>query len=524
MYQVMLVDDEAMVLEGLQKIIDWKSYGFNICSVADDGISCLKMLEEVNPDLIITDIKMRQMDGLEMLCEIRKLDIVQPKVVFLTGYNEFEYAKQALDYQARNYILKPILEEELLAILIQIKEELDSNKKINQVLISYEKNNLQTTLSDLSQNKVSEDKKKSLDTILNLSQDFQYIAGIIHIGILQEIPDEVFAGIYADVSRKLDDLIMSESHNKDTRCLSFNIDKLNLGLFIAYNKEIFIQEYLQRLSFWLKNDLIESNKFSIVMSYGNTVNSLNDFDESYRNAKYAIRFSVYYDNRTLICYDEIKEVKLNKISYNNLIPERNLIQAIVTSQYEDIYAFFSSNFMKIKLEKVLYEEIIIYVNKIYFNIMQELDKNNVEDVYENKAYLLSLNERIPPINVLMKEILNFAIWSSDKIQNQSKKSNATSEIVDYIQKHYKENITLKSIAEHFYLNPVYLGQIFQKNLQIGFKKYLENIRLEESKKLLKTTNKPVYEVAYAVGYNDPEYYSRVFQKAYGLTPSQYKNQ
>lgn len=524
MYKVILVDDEKIVLEGLKKIIDWKSLGYEIVGTADDGKSCLQLLESIAPDLIITDIKMREIDGLELINIIRKKLEKQPKVIFLTGYNEFSYAKEALRHQARNYLLKPVVEDELVESLIQIKKELDNEKQMNVAIDDYKKINIQNNISALLEEKTSQKSADFLQDHTKLSDYDYYRCGEIQIRPVQTNEVKNLVDIKSMIEEKCDQVLAGYNLSDSMESYLFRINENTIGLLMAYNSDYQIHEYIERLSSRLKNMLPASRDYTISVFYGKKVTQLSDFHISYETAEYASKFMIYYDARSQITYTDIKDYTITKIDYSKLIEVETLVKAVVTNEYDVIYSFFSTNFMIFKKDRVAIEDIIVYVNNIFMDCSKELEEYCPALTYEKEGLFYSIKERMPSINTLMKETLEFALWVSDRIKESGKKTTMKDEIVDYINEHFREDITLKMIAKKFYVNPVYLGQALHKKLNIGFKKYLENLRMEEAKKLLKTTDKPIYEIAFEVGYNDPEYFSRVFYKAYGMTPSQYKQQ
>lgn len=523
MYRVILVDDESIVLEGLQRIIDWKSLGYQIIATADDGSTCLKLLETITPDLIITDIKMRKMDGIELIESIRNMNIDQPKVIFLTGYNEFSYAKEALRYRARNYILKPIVEDELVQSLVQVKKELDKEKSMSSVIDDYRKIHIQSQITGLLEQNTADESLEYLFNNTHLDRYDFYRCGIVRIRPAKT--NEISLDkVRRTVEERCNEAIDSYGLSDRIEGYLFRIKEHSIGMLLAYHSDYEIHEYIERLSERLKNMLPISTAHHITVSYGKKVKQMVDFHLSYKTAIQASKFMIYYDSRTQITYSDIKQYTINKIDYNKLIPVDKLIKAVITNEYDAIYSFFSLNFMVFKKDRVSIDDIIIFINKIFMDCTKELKEYCPEENYSQNDLFYSIKERMPSLSILMKEVLDFALWVSDTIKESGKKSTNKDDIVDYINAYFRENITLKMIAEKFYVNPVYLGQVLQKKLKIGFKKYLENLRMEESKKLLKTTDKPIYEIAFEVGYNDPEYFSRVFYKAYGVTPSQYKQQ
>jgi len=524
MYSVILVDDENIVLEGLKKIIDWNSLGFKIIGTADDGKSCLKLLQTMSPDLIISDIKMREIDGLELISIIRSEIEKQPKVIFLTGYNDFGYAKEALKQRARNYLLKPIVEDELIDSLIQVKSELDAEKKINVVIGDYEKINTQNKVAGLLLDSSLDESLDFLNNNTNLPDYDYFRCGEIQIRPVQTREIQQLPKIKTMIEDRCNQVLDGYNLSDEMESFLFPINELNFGLLMAYNSDYQIHEYIERLSSRLKNMIPMNNEYTIHVSYGKKVKKLSRFQKSYETAEYASKFLIYYDNRSQITYTDIEDYSITKIDFSKILTVDSLVKAVVTNEYETIYSYFSSNFMVFKKDRVNMDDVIIFVNKIYLDCNKELENYCPSLTYDKEELFYSIKERMPTISTLMKEVLDFSLWVSDCIQESGKKSTTKDEIVEYIDEHFRESITLKMIAEKFYVNPVYLGQALQKKLKIGFKKYLENLRMEEAKRLLRTSDKPIYEIAFEVGYNDPEYFSRVFYKAYGTTPSQYKHQ
>jgi Response regulator containing CheY-like receiver domain and AraC-type DNA-binding domain len=419
LFKVLIVDDEAIIRKGLKNIIDWNNYNCYICGEASDGIEGMELIKAEKPDIIITDIRMPEIDGLDMIKNTREI-IPNCKIIILTGYRDFDYLQKAIKIGAFDYILKPSKVQDIITVLKKSVEELEKLKK-KEAEIEKIKKSLEDKIPELKQ-------KLLYDIIFNLKTD------------LKNVEEE------------------------------------------------------------LKLYKINFNEFVIIL----VENKENDYNAKEDNQLYRIgvlnTFSDVFSDSFGIHFITLSEEKLIFI----LQPNESKIE-IMEKIYEKIDAFneIVAQFFNIKvaigvsgLGVGVYElsaRMKEAEEALYFNATTN---NTIEE--DNKVYLESHDLRSDTLSITIKKAM------------------------DYIEKNYNKHITLNVLSEQIYISSSYLSRIFANELGKNFVDYLNEVRIEKAKAYLCSDNYKTYEVADMVGIKDAHYFSKIFKKYTGLTPSEYR--
>lgn len=525
--KVLLVDDEPFIRKGLAALIDWESEGYYIAAEASNGYRGIQLLEHEEFDLIISDIKMPQMDGIEFLSYVRTNKISNARFIFLSGYYDFQYAKNAILNGCCDYVLKPIQKDELLLTIRRIIEEYREESRSHKQKKDVENITIKHHLKAIILGRHDE------DSLRYLRENMKFDGKLAYIHIEISLNDERFNGLSKErkkeTQRKLYEcailLIKDWSSfviydmTRHTQCYDF-------GLIYCCNmlneKNITEDEWLE----WLRIELSERIGYEILFYIGGKVNQIEQLADSYREAMMirAFRFSRQtrsqvldtYSNESKFNYsleDKLKD-KLDELLHMIEINDKLKIKEISRDLYRNI--------MDKETEPKVVNRSVQYLQYRLLGLAynQEADINQEEIMQYIRDTIFSPSTKY-------KNEIKFQLFAeefSDYLaQSRQNKSNETIHLIESeIEEKYADNISLKYLAEKYYFNSAYLGQLFKKQYGCAFKDYLNRIRLRKAAELILSTNKKVYEIAEDVGYKNQEYFINKFEKEYGMTPTRFR--
>lgn len=527
MIRVLIVDDEPFIRQGLKILIDWEAYGFQIVDEAACGKDAIEFIKNNKYDLVITDIKMPNINGMEMIEYLRKYGYDKLKIIVLSGYYEFSYAKQAIKYNVTDYILKPIQKEELVRVLQEFKDEYEKEIEKTQTRVHTEKAALERNLNAICSG-VCE--PKNLEYV---SSKLPFNGHLRYISIEMNMNDEQFNILTnkekSDAIGKLL-LVVNEFLGEYKDCAFIDIDKRNevYGVSFIYAKEMSQkrnlreQEYILNLQEYIKEQVVYAFNFYI----GQMVESLQELNLSCKSAVIARSFQNYRCDKEIAYYDEMATVKSNaygikKEELDELVQytEENNIDKI-DECIDRIYLELEKNnvdpsFIRISIDYLLCQ--YIYIAR---ELDPEVDRTEIFQ-YINQCVFEGTLARGSKKH-FGKFVKEFADYLMQLRQNNS--NDILKKVEKEIESHYMENLSLKSLSEKYYINSAYLGQIFKKKYSMSFKDYLNNYRIDRASELLTRTNDKVCNIAQLAGYNSLDYFISKFVAAKGKTPLQYRKQ
>lgn len=500
MLKVLIADDEPYVREGIKNIINWNECGFIICGEGTDGEDTYQKVCDLKPDLVLIDIKMHRKPGLDVIRDLKKKGFVG-KFIIVSEYSEFSYAKDAMKYGVKSYLLKPIDKDELLDILKEIKKESFHEKNLNINIESKFELIKEQVLSQLCLNKQLEEDKEIFKYIKSKS---------LYIALISNDKNKFDNDNVID----LEDLIKEKLPTKNT-----NIFKVkNRVAIIFYDKSI---EYIYSVLKKIKTQIEKEMKKNLFITIGQEVNNINKINYSYESAKELMKNKYLYLNEGIIYKDKIKNIINSPFSEEQII--NNLYSYIEIGEVNEIEKSFLL-LEKVILEKKYNEEQIKALLTTYYiklkdniisnyNLKESLDMDNkiiIEEIYSKNS---------------LHEVIKFLI---DKFSNISKyvasnsKGKGIKRIIKYVDNKYYSDLKLEGLAEIFNYNSSYLGKLFKDTTGKNFNTYLDNVRIEQAKKLLVENKLKVYEVCEKVGYKNIDYFYCKFKKYVGISPLNYK--
>lgn len=531
MYKVIFVDDEILTREAIAENTPWDEAGFVLAGTAANGREAIALLEESPSDLLITDICMPIMDGIELSAYVQK-HFPETLVMIISGYDEFEYAKQALKNGVTEYILKPITSFELKEELVKIKERLDveCSKKnhIEKIQQAYEQNIPMLREHFLNRllegNGSRNDVKEQLEKLeLTVQGDYQAVVFI-------EMEDSsVFFENYADVSY---DLILFSIVNITGELLENNPHSVvfqnvnNRCVVIFFHEtEGKLQEMIQEAGRQIIDAMWKYMQTKVSVVIGETVSCPEDWQQSYENAKYAGEFRFLMDEHEFI-YGRDFAVKREwrRIPTNTWV--ERLVLLIKLNQKEDIENAVVEFFDELRSSRADRQTVFLHIQNVVLTILITLEEGEIdlgEGMQVETSFINQLNE-FRHLSQIQDKFLSLCWKLSDSIAGKRESSNQKLAVLamDYIEKNYKNpDITLNTVCDSLSVSVSYFSMIFKNQTKETFIEALTRVRIEKARKLFETTSMKNYEIATSVGYHDPHYFGAIFKKQMGMTPTEY---
>lgn len=536
MFKILIVDDEEIIRRGLKNIINWESLECVVCGEAGDGIEGINLIKELRPDIIIADINMPGIDGLKMIKETKSI-IPDSKIIILTGYRDFAYIQEALKLGAFEYVLKPSKIEDLTAItkraISEIKFKKEKEKEINDLKKHYEK-------------RIPIIKQKMLyDIIFNINVKNDEIINELKIYNI-DINDFVILLIETNDDNNDDDSsqmylfgvvnTFEEIFSEDltVNCITINNKKT---VFIVQpknekdiaEKEIFMNIICKKAEN-LQNLIKKCFGFTITIAISKIGTGPYDLSKKTKEAFECLDYKLYMDKNSVILYDNIEKMKTQSDPSLLKSHEKKLIQSIksgndknVKNVIKELFEYTSAKIFDSEKVKNIYSNIIKTVYKLKINNENKSDIVNAENMVDSVYEMFDNCTEITEFNAAFEEAC-VSVVSKVNNYNQKNVNQTLLKAIEYIKENYNKSITLTDVAEHTYVSIYYLCRMFTKEIGKNFVDYLNEIRIEKAKEYLINNNYKTYEVAELVGIKDAHYFSKIFKKYTGTTPSEFKTQ
>lgn len=473
MYKVLIVDDEKFVIKSLIATINWNEFNFEIVGQASNGIKAFEYIIDLKPDLVFTDVKMPGLGGLEL---IKKVNEASLKVLFvvISGYADFNYVQNAMNYGAMGYCLKPFNENEIINILLKAANVLNA-------------------------------KKASLEAKL-----LGYIDDMSHEGKCEA--SEIFESLGFEYSEGRNILILA-SIGVGKVCFPGNTKYINLK--IGSTKNVYLLEASQ---YNYIKEFIAASFPENVKGIGVSV-SLCLYEEMSKSIDNAIIKAYNYfitSSNGLFEKDILSQIEFNSsiLQLENVIDNRDIpsIKKVLNS----LMVMFAQNIFDIR-----------HALRIYNLIMSFLYSMNTvkyEDYIHKYEQLIGMFDNVQHMFAYLMELLSKQITLNGEHCSEEIRNEMFKNILAYVNENYCKDISIQSISQKFIVNPSYLCQLFRKNVNITFTDYLTRMRILSASNLLKTTKLLNSEIAERVGYDDYHYFARVFKKVTRKTLSEFRTE
>ncbi|GAA0382156.1 response regulator [Paenibacillus motobuensis] len=527
MYKVLLADDEILDLEGMKQFIPWSDLGLEVVAAVSNGFSACEVLEQQEIDILVTDVNMPNMSGLE-LARIAIQKSANIRIIFVSGYQDFHYVKQALSLKACSYVLKPMDDNELVASLKSIIEELREEKRRKETEEQFQhlkpmaKNDLLLRLLEGEPVLGTNEQMKKLVSAYGLD----YLEAPLCVAVLEI--DELNLKSARNEWNKVQESVAHSLPDWSLQQLQEVIQDQGMHWCKLSRNRLAVVLHtplLERSMEEMRTALNLEIAVPITIGLGGKVEDIFRLPISYKQALEALDGKMFFGRGQLIRYENVRKAPELKDARTLDIRLDALFKAMVTYDLVKIHDEIDNLFLS---ASTLRSKFTIYnlATYIIFKLDQYLHTID-EDLFEMLGMELDSLDVVLEFE-MMEDIRSWLIRRVFEISEMihekeaSKNSRLIREIMKMVKGRLRENITLKDIAQQFSFSPNYLGYIFKEEVGKSFSEVLITMRMERARELLKDPTLKIYEVADQVGYRYIPYFSKQFRETFGMTPAEYR--
>ena len=500
MLNVLIIDDEPNVRLGLRKIVPWEENGFQVCGEGQDAEDGFEKIITLSPDIVLIDIKLPGKLGTDVIKEAREAGFTG-KFIIISGYSNFEYAKTGIKYGVKSYILKPVDEDELMDLLLELKTEIENEKQWQQEkkIVQYTK--LQNFILDENDEDI-EDRK--------IREEYSKYESF-RIALISEVDSH-------GKKIKLEELVKDQLKSYG----DVDVIKIDAGILILFKD--FNSKRIDNISDELKKKLDKTLHENIFITLGCEVDNIKKIKQSYKEAKKLLSKRFLLLEKGIISDESLEKIDNSPaLNFDGIIEK--IYSYVEISDVEKIILEFKE-LQKLVIQRNYSEEQVkVMCIKIFLDLKEKL--NSDYDVSEIK--IKSNEEIIENIysKISLKNVIEYLMEYFNNIANQiggTSSENIIKRVINYMNTNYYKDLKLETLAEIFSYNSAYLGKLFKSNVGENFNTYLDKIRIEKAKYLLVEEKLKVYQVCEKVGYKNIDYFHSKFKKYVGTSPLNYKKQ
>ncbi|GFN33327.1 response regulator transcription factor [Paenibacillus xylaniclasticus] len=525
MHSAILVDDEQFVRLGLRALIDWEAAGFHIIGEADNGEDALALIDRLKPDLVVTDIRMPVLDGLELIRRTRAgqstLEGSATSFIIISGFDDFKYAQQAVRYGVSDFLLKPIDEKELTSALKRLDEELSRDKVLRgkkEQLVNG------SVMEALIKGEMSEAEVDVWAARLGIERGARLYYMFIepndlhpwYEGDIVSFDDErivhAVKGALISVLGRTESPYVHRHRNRFGVVISA-ADLAYTGGEIGRFAERLLWEVEQRVD----------RPFYIYV--GQQVEGLHMVGAAYQSAREALQYKYMEDEPRIIIHHPSKYAPAPFVHADPQLI-KSMLEHLEERNAEELQQAIDALFEQFRAKRFVPAAVKAAIHQCVSGIVSVLQSVEVDAMEMNSAEpIISWHDLNLTPSELKRLFQAFVAESAGQLASRRKElaKGGVQKVKAFIEANYRENMSLKSIAARFFMNPVYLGQLFKKTYGVYFNDFLLQLRVEEAKRLLRKTDLRIYEVAEQVGFNNADYFVTQFEKLERMTPSEYRN-
>jgi two-component system, response regulator YesN len=523
-YKVFLVEDEIVTREGIRDNVDWKSAGFEFCGEAPDGEVALPLIETSKPDLLITDIKMPFMDGLQLSRIIRE-HMPWIKIVILSGHDEFNYAKTAINVGVAEYLLKPVSSEDLIRVLQKIALSLDQEAR--------ERDSLKQ-LKEQAEDSIVLLREKFL---LRLVMGGVSTAEAIEQG--QRLGLNVVSKYYMVLLIKIE--LFNNENTYDYREYQM-VEELVLNLAGNNPNVLYTKREMQELVLILKGDSLEQiqqegaflvnliqqegrskTNCQLIVEMGQPQQRLGDIHRSLNEAMVKAKNIAEY-SRIKKSIGSLEQAEVLKVEHNAL---SDYLKFGNLQDIDNFFALYLQPINEIAVRSELVKnyglmDIVLTVSQFVGDLGGKVEQ--IAPDFNSIERLIQDAKTVDQMNIELKNLIARALNFRDR-QTNHQRTILIQEAKTFIENNFSDpDLHMNGVAAKFNLSSSHFSTVFSQEVGETFRDYLNNLRIDRARELLRTTNIKCSEIAYQCGYNDSHYFSTVFKKKTGFSPQQYRGQ
>lgn len=533
MFKVFLVEDEIVVREGLRKNIQWEQYGFSFAGDAPDGELALPLIRQIQPDLLLTDIKMPFMDGLA-LSELVRKELPQTKIVIISGYDDFTYAQQAIRMGVEQYLLKPVIKEKLVELLVSLHKKMEAEQRQREYLTMFQREAQeyeafsrrrffeQIVTGGLSVSEISET-AKSMEIDLN-APGYNILLFSLSSAAYDGSAPEGYTAALAKLQDRVTQYFLSRGE-----LILFRWNITTHAVLIKGGAEEIASRTAQCVADIRALCQEAGREVNWHIACGSPVSRLSALPVCFSEASRIHSFRYLCPEEHILTEESIRSMRASRGTISEPgkpeIEQERVRGFFASGSAEEIESFIGQLLRSAGEEGVPVSMFCRYLTMtVYFAAAAYLDsigchaesfwppelrpKDNIATPEEARNY--------------MRQIMLHAIRLRDR-ESRKQQKDLLNKAIGFIDEHYpEETISLDKVAQKVNISPNYFSAMFSQEIGQTFVEYLTAKRISEAKRMLRQTEMRSSEIAFAVGFRDSHYFSFVFKKVSGCTPSEYR--
>lgn len=521
MYKLLIVDDEHIEIEALKYIISNSNLPINKIQTANNGRKAIQEASSFSPDFIIMDIKMPGISGIES-AKIIKETLPYCKIIFLSAYNYFDYAKEAITIGASDFLIKPVANEDLINVLekmIKLTKAEIMNREV-QLSIEYKFKQISSYFENELINYIlfAECKESQIIEYFNaLNIEFNYLYCLI-MELDTNTIEDASSLKETMIKRRVIKIIKQDLASLSFQCLANYNKNIIYTLLLTDNKidTNDIESVLNKTSCYIEANLLINNRL-VISSSTEDIMSIKDMFINFK------QYLLTHPSIRISCAPEIQQKSSRYIldNENKLLESILLVNEssslVIVKDYIDW--LYSQNYNLDTIKQYIYD-LLIFIEK---SICIKINKCFHSTIIINTNYKFQLNNILSKSNLycFLQEQVSYFI-SLVKQHNTVQSDSVIDRVCSYINNNYMNNISLKKVSSEVNLSSHYLSKLFKEEKSVTFSEYLSQVRITKSKELLKTTDLAINVIGFKVGYNDSNYFTRAFKNSESITPKEYR--
>lgn len=531
--RVLIADDEPMVCVVVKKCIYWEKLGLELAGVASDGQELMDLIKKEKPDIVITDISMPELSGLDLIETVRK-EGAACRFIIISGYRQFEYARKALKNSVDDYLLKPINEQEINESLERLRASILDEKMHGKKVVDTLKADIKKDRENIN--------RMFLMQMLEKGSAFLEDAE----NVKREYGLELGSGIYQAIEAKFD-ILAEEDSSAGLSSIQNKLVNIFKKIFEKESREIFVLEEAQRLLIGVNYDsAYKSNFFEKCQKfyeYGKNIvelfvgftltvgisaahETLLEFPQAFKEAGMAVDFRLTLGTDQTIFYDKIT-IPDERWSDEEMAVIRETVARDFEGLDQEHFRLYTNSLFFPGNRGCNASEMVKLCNtlvEIFYKVQERFEETLDNADYWKEAALKRIENSVSLSELkeaVLQSVLSAMEILDEKRKNQKKRP--VRAVIQYIEEHYQETLTLEKVAEAVNLNPVYLSNIFRKETNEKFVDYVHKRKIEAAKQMLCSEDTSVVNIAETLGYFDSKYFSKIFRKYVGIKPTDYRN-
>ena len=526
MLRIVIVDDEQIVLDGMKIVLESAEKDWQVVGTAMNGLQGLREIRSLKPDVVITDIKMPDMDGLEM-SRILKEELPDIVVFVFSGYAEFNLAQKAIDLGVYNYLLKPINYEEIYVALEKVEEFINERRRFRLEQDEQIKK-LKASIPILKEKLLVDLLHGTISTNDGVFYRLKYLNLSIQNAFLAILMIDDFDIITKEYSIEDKYLLLFAVRNITEEICSENCEEFFVvndsdnSICIIINNQKNDKTFMMNLCEEIREKINTFLRKTVSIGIGRFVERLEGLQLAYSDSLTAIQGSLFKSKNITVHIEEVLE-NISPAAYS-IAMEKSIINAVKSGDLKQSLSEFDN------LIKHLNTSSLEYIKRVCYEMYVALNRSlyesgiNTEDILKDKFDLYSsLSTCTNPQEVFILVSGVFKLIAENVLnQKQNHRTKIIGEVIKYIEDNYSNNVSLKEASEKVYLNINYLSEIFRVEKGENFTEYLKKFRVRKAVELLSRMDLKIYQISEMVGYSDPKHFSQVFKEITGVSPKDYK--